>query len=316
AQGRPLLLRLTPGAGEGALHAVGHARRAGGDGAGPGRLRLIRRAGSEVEESAAVAEQAAVEEPPAVAAIAAVATHEAAVEEAVAAVTAAHVGAALADPGREILTGVADARHAGEHHVEHHHRAHHPHTRVQGGGPPGLRIPPRRDRASGHDAARVVVAVLVAGLGGGAERAALEVDGPVLGHLPGPVLAAGLGQLRPRIHAHGLTGGTHVVQALESGVLGQAGLDRGAGVLAFGGGRGVPLGGVGHGLLGGLSGALEVERLPAQALNPACGLGAVVLDLVHLTRFELGPTVALAARDDRDGHRDHSGDEEEFHGLA
>src|SRR5699024_5817284 len=121
AQGRPLLLRLTPGAGEGALHAVGHARRAGGDGAGPGRLRLIRRAGSEVEESAAVAEQAAVEEPPAavtatavaaeeaaveeppaVAAIAAVATHEAAVEEAVAAVTAAHVGAALADPGREI----------------------------------------------------------------------------------------------------------------------------------------------------------------------------------------------------------------------
>src|SRR5699024_10302028 len=121
-------LRLTPGAGEGALHAVGHARRAGGDGAGPGRLRLIRRARSEVEESAAVAEQAAVEEPPAavtataVAAIAAVATHEAAVEEAVAAVTAAHVGAALADPGREILTGVADARHAGEHHVEHHHR--------------------------------------------------------------------------------------------------------------------------------------------------------------------------------------------------
>jgi len=80
-------------------------------------------------------------------------------------------------------------------------------------------------------------------------------------------------QLRPRVHAHRGARRADVVQPLDGALLGQNGLSRSGGLIDLRRGGGVPLGGVGHGLLGRVVGAGDVEHLPAEPFDEPTGIG-------------------------------------------
>src|SRR6202162_1287616 len=174
---------------------------------------------------------------------------------------------ALAVAVLELRARVADAVHPGEQRVEHQHRTDTPGTGHQCRLPPRFGVPARGHRTPGTPAAGVVVRRAARRGRRRLDVTSLDLHPAVLGHSAGGPLPAQCLQLGARVHAHRLARGADVVEAFHRAVLCQLRLPDAGGLLDLRGRGVIPLGRVGHRLLGCVIATGEIEHLTAEPLG-------------------------------------------------